>query len=111
MPILQSRVGQRSNLMSALGQKRTCAPQQVMSAFVLKATEIADIVGRNEGQSISCSAFKRQPARQWRGHRPHRCRDTEQCSLSWCDLGRREGSPIPSLTNFVSLPKRTFNYS
>ena len=39
--------------MSALGQKRTCAPQQGMSALPLKATEIADIVGRNEGQSTS----------------------------------------------------------
>ena len=36
--------------MSALGQKQTCAVQNVMSALPPKATEIADI---NEGQSIS----------------------------------------------------------
>src|SRR5262245_29812541 len=37
MPILQSRVRQRSNLMSALGQKRTFAMQQGMSALPVKA--------------------------------------------------------------------------
>src|SRR6516164_1321033 len=36
MPILQSRVGQRSNLMSASGQKRTCAMQNGMSALPRK---------------------------------------------------------------------------
>jgi hypothetical protein len=51
--------------MSALGQKRTFALQKVMSALPLKATEIADIVGSNEGQSTSAlplARFKRRPA-------------------------------------------------
>jgi hypothetical protein len=74
--------------MSALGHKRTFRAAIVMSALPLKATEIADIVGPDEGQSTSAlpRTFKRLPAPLWRGHRPHQCRDTGQCSLSWCDL-------------------------
>jgi hypothetical protein len=45
--LVQKQLQQR---MSALGQKQTCAVQNVMSALPPKATEIADI---NEGQSIS----------------------------------------------------------
>ena len=41
---MQSRVGQRSNLMSALGQKQTRAVQQVMSALHPKA-DMCDATG------------------------------------------------------------------
>ena len=39
--------------MSALGQKRTFAVQNAMSALPPKAVEIADIAGPDKGQSIS----------------------------------------------------------
>ena len=39
--------------MSALGQKRTFAVQNAMSALPPKAVEIADIAGPDRGQSIS----------------------------------------------------------
>ena len=40
-------------MMSALGQKRTCAAHKPMSALPPIATEIADMVGLDGGQSIS----------------------------------------------------------
>jgi hypothetical protein len=51
--------------MSALGQKQTFASQKGMSALPLKATEMADIVGSDAGQSTSAlplARFKRRPA-------------------------------------------------
>jgi hypothetical protein len=66
--------------MSALGQKRTCAPQQVMSAFVLKATEIADIVGRDEGRSMLCPIRPNVDLLRY-GEGIVLCRDTGQCFL------------------------------
>jgi hypothetical protein len=44
--------------MSALGQKATCPSFYFMSALPLKATEIADIVGSDEGQSTSALSLR-----------------------------------------------------
>jgi len=56
--------------------------------FTPESDRNSRLVGPGEGQSTSAlpRTFKRLPAPLWRGHRPHRCRDTGQCSLSWCDL-------------------------
>jgi hypothetical protein len=81
--------------MSALGQKQTFAVQKGMSALPLKAVEIADIARWRAEHFCSALYFKRRPAPRSRGRRPHQCRDTAQCSLSWCDqakAGRRVDS-------------------
>jgi len=44
--------------MSALGQKQTCAPQNVMSSLPPRTTEIADIAGFPQGQSTSALRLK-----------------------------------------------------
>src|SRR5262249_50772907 len=56
--------------------------------FTPERDTISDIVRPEGGQRTSAlpRTFKRRPAPLWRGHRPHRCRDTGQCSLSSCGL-------------------------
>src|SRR5262249_57153610 len=56
--------------------------------FTPESDTISDIVRPDGGQRTSAlpRTFKRRPAPLWLGHRPHRCRDTGQCSLSSCGL-------------------------
>ena len=68
--------------MSAFGQKATCRGDvSLMSALPLKTTKIASIVWYRRKAEYFCSALLRYRER----HRPHQCRDTAQCSLSWYD--------------------------